>query len=158
MKTPALRFQAAASLNDAELAFRAPALLAREAAARAAVAAIAVAPISSGFLGLARTSPAPLGELRVTAPHALFGRVQTAPVLAPHIHTPHCDPACAIRFAPHVHSTACNHERSPEGAVWAAAFRGDAPALEAALAAGGSTEEIDIVSDRAVQLPLHSSA
>ena len=35
--------------------------------------------------------------------------------------------------------------------MWAAAFRGDAPALEAALAAGGSTEEADRVSAMAVR-------
>lgn len=39
-----------------------------------------------------------------------------------------------------------NHDRAPRGDVWEAAAKGDVPALMAALAAGGSTEEADRVS------------
>ena len=42
---------------------------------------------------------------------------------------------------PHVHTPACNHAFAKEGAVFSAAEKGDVPALVAALAAGGSTEE-----------------
>ena len=39
-----------------------------------------------------------------------------------------------------------NHDLAPRGDVWDAAAKGDVPALMAALAAGGSTEEADRVS------------
>ena len=45
----------------------------------------------------------------------------------------------------HIHSASCNHKRAPAGAVHRAAKAGDTHALEAALAEGGSTEEIDKV-------------
>lgn len=80
--------------------------------------------------------------LRAGVADALFGRVLVAPLLAPHVHTPHCEPACSLRFALHVHSATCNHARAPRRHVGAAAKRG---ALEAALAAGGSTEEANAV-------------
>ena len=44
-----------------------------------------------------------------------------------------------------------NHAPAPEGAVYAAAEAGDVPALQAALDAGGSTEEADEVSDDRAQ-------
>jgi len=50
-----------------------------------------------------------------------------------------------IPAAGHIHCATCNHKRGPKGAVWRAAHAGDAAALEAALAAGGSTEETDEV-------------
>jgi len=50
-----------------------------------------------------------------------------------------------IPAAGHIHCATCNHKREPKGAVWRAADAGDAAALEAALAAGGSTEEADEV-------------
>jgi len=43
----------------------------------------------------------------------------------------------------HIHCDTCNHEKAGKGAVWRAACSGDAAALEAALSAGGSTEETD---------------
>jgi len=43
----------------------------------------------------------------------------------------------------HIHCATCNHKMAGDGAVWRAANAGDAAALEAALAAGGSTEETD---------------
>jgi hypothetical protein len=124
-------------LTDAEVAAQAPTLLAREARARAAVIAIPVHPECSGFLGL---SP-PTAD-------ALFGRMLLAPVVAPHVHTPHCRPHCVLRFAPHAHSVSCNHAPALAGRVWAAADRGDVVALEAALAEGGSTEEANEVGSR----------
>jgi len=42
----------------------------------------------------------------------------------------------------HIHCATCNHKKAGQGAVWRAAYAGDAAALEAALAAGGSTEEV----------------
>jgi len=45
----------------------------------------------------------------------------------------------------HIHCATCNHKMAGKGAVWRAANAGDAAALEAALAAGGSTEEADAV-------------
>lgn len=127
--------QAISALHDADLIAEEPALVAREAAARAAVAAIPVSPVTSGFLGLSAAA-SPEGA-------ALFGRVLVAPILAPHAHTPHCEPACDVRFAPHTHSAACNHRPAPVGAVWGTTVaREAADALEAALAAGGSTEEL----------------
>lgn len=137
-------FQAIASPDDAELTVRAPALLAREAAARAAVAAIPAYPLTSGFLCMSATPATPM-VMRAAALDALFGRVLAAPLLPPHVHTPHCDPACPIRSAPHEHSASCNHAPAPKGTVFAAAERGDVAALEAAIAAGGSTEEADSV-------------
>jgi hypothetical protein len=41
----------------------------------------------------------------------------------------------------HIHSATCNHSKQPRGRVYDAAEKGDACALEAALAAGCSTEE-----------------
>jgi len=41
----------------------------------------------------------------------------------------------------HIHCATCNHEKADIGDVWRAVDAGDAAALEAALAAGGSTEE-----------------
>ena len=52
-----------------------------------------------------------------------------------------------VRSSTHVHSRACNHAPAPEGAVLAAAEAGDVPALQAALDAGGSTEEADEVRE-----------
>ena len=46
---------------------------------------------------------------------------------------------------PHVHSSDCNHSPAPEGAVFAAAWAGNVASLQAALDAGGSTEEADEV-------------
>ena len=48
-------------------------------------------------------------------------------------------------FQPFVHvcSSYCNHRPARKGAVWAAADAGDAAALQAALSAGGSTEEAE---------------
>jgi len=54
-----------------------------------------------------------------------------------------------IPAASHIHCATCNHKKAREGDVWRAAHAGDVPALEAALAAGGSTEESDGVSDEA---------
>lgn len=45
----------------------------------------------------------------------------------------------------HIHSTSCNHTRARGGAVLLAAQTGSRVALEAALASGGSTEEVDYV-------------
>ena len=50
-----------------------------------------------------------------------------------------------IPAAGHIHSATCNHKRGPKGAVSEAADAGDVAALEAARAAGGSTEETDWV-------------
>lgn len=135
-------FSQAASLHsDGDLEAHIASHLARMKAARAAVAAIPVSPATSGFIGLTALHPgSPSG-----AKEALFGRVYLAPVIASHFHTPHCGPACSLRFAPHTHSAACNHARAPVGAVWLAASRGDVAALEAALTAGGSTEELNEV-------------
>lgn len=41
----------------------------------------------------------------------------------------------------HIHTTTCNHKRETAGSLWSAARVGDSATLEAALAAGGSTEE-----------------
>lgn len=46
----------------------------------------------------------------------------------------------------HIHTAICNHSRKPEGAVFEAARTRDVVALEAALAAGGSTEETENVA------------
>lgn len=59
----------------------------------------------------------------------------------------------ALRIPPagHVHSAICNHRREakwPLGPVWMAARGGNTAALEAALAAGGSTEETNLVRRR----------
>jgi len=43
----------------------------------------------------------------------------------------------------HIHSAACNHDVTGKGNVRIAANAGDVAALEAALAAGGSTEDTD---------------
>jgi len=51
--------------------------------------------------------------------------------------------SCRIPAAGHIHCATCNHKKTRKGAVWQAAFDGDAAALEAALAAGASTEESD---------------
>lgn len=51
--------------------------------------------------------------------------------------------ALRIPATGHVHTATCNHENAYKGAVWEAASAGDAAAVEAALAAGGSTEERD---------------
>lgn len=48
----------------------------------------------------------------------------------------------------HLHTAACNHNKAPKGAVWRATSAGDIAALEAALAGGGSTEEVDQVRSR----------
>lgn len=48
----------------------------------------------------------------------------------------------------HIHSPTCNHKRELVGAVWLASVAADTAALEAALAAGGSTEEMDEVRAR----------
>jgi hypothetical protein len=48
-----------------------------------------------------------------------------------------------IPAAGHIHCATCNHSMADAGAVWQAAFLGDVAALEAALAARGSTEEKD---------------
>lgn len=137
--------QAAASLDDATLAAQAPALRAREAAARSAFAAALASPVPSAFL---RLEAPPIRRLRAiaaaTPPN--FGRLLVAPIMAPHVHTPHCEPACPLRFAAHEHSAACCHAPQAEGNVWLAAKRGDLTALEAALTAGESTEEADYVS------------
>ena len=53
--------------------------------------------------------------------------------------------ALRIPAAGHIHSTSCNHKRIDEGTVWVAAYAGDLVALDAALAAGGSTEEFRVV-------------
>lgn len=131
-------------MSDTELVIHAPALLTHEAAARAAVAAIPVTPTSSAFLCLTAL-PASPEALRAAAPEHLFGRVQVAPILAPYVHTPHCEPACTLRFAPHTHSAACNHAKARAGDVWRAAERRDVSGLSAALAAGNSTEEANPV-------------
>lgn len=133
-------------LDDAELVARAAAILAREASARAAVAAVPVSPITSAFIGLPALPASSYAHRDVTA-DALFGRVLVAPVLAPNAHTPHCEPACPLRFAPHTHSAGCNHAPAPPGAVWGAASRMSTADAEAALAAGGSTEEADGVRE-----------
>ena len=138
--------QAAKSLDDAELVAQSPALLAREAAARAAVAAVPVSPATSGFLGLT-ASPAlsPEAMRAGVAAGLLFGKLFDIPVLAPHVHTPHCEPGCAIIFAPHSHSAACNHAAAPAGALLAAAETGDVAGVTARLTAGDSTEQADEV-------------
>jgi len=59
-----------------------------------------------------------------------------------------------IPAAGHIHSDTCNHKSGPTGAVWRAADAGDAAALEAALAAGGSTEEADEVMEALEPHPL----
>lgn len=125
-------FQATETLNDAELAEQFPVLSDRMNTARAAVVAIPASPVTLSFLSL------------TAAPGDLFGRVLTVPVLVEHVHTPHCKLDCALRFAPHTCS-ACNHTQSKTGAVYKAAIYGDVPGLHAALAAGGSTEEVDKV-------------
>ena len=47
-------------------------------------------------------------------------------------------------------SSRCNHRPAPLGAVWAAADAGNASALQAAISAGGSTEEADGEGDSAL--------
>lgn len=48
----------------------------------------------------------------------------------------------------HIHSAKCNHTTGRDGAVWAASRAGDAAALEAALGAGGCTDESNEVGRR----------
>lgn len=120
-------------------------LLEREEAARAAVAALPLSPASCSFLAVA-LPPSTLNALGSAALDAIFGTVSSAPEwtpLTPHVHTPHCARGCSLRYAAHVHSAACNHAAARRQAVWNAAWRGDADALEVALALGGSTEEMD---------------
>lgn len=136
--------QAAAALSDAELAAQESALAALESAARSAVAAIPVSPATSASLSLAFVPSSP-EALRAADAGALFGQMQVAPVFSRHVHSPHCGPACDIRFDPHAHSAGCNHGSSLMGEVWSSATRGDFDGLEAALAAGGSTEEANAV-------------
>ena len=107
--------------------------------AREAVAAIPVLPVTSSFLAL---SPPPTPQALRTAVEGLLGTLILAPPSPPpHVHTPHCDHAAGATRA-HVHSATCNHTVSPKDTVFAAAASGDVPALEAALDAGGSTEEV----------------
>ena len=75
----------------------------------------------------------------------LFGKLFYTPVLAPHVHSPHCEPGSAIIYAPHSHSAACNHVAAPAGALLEAAQAGDAAGVAARLAAGESTEQADEV-------------
>ena len=120
-------------------------LLERERVAREAVAAIPVLPVTSSFLAL---SPPPTPQALRTAVEGLLGTLILAPPSPPpHVHTPHCDHASGAMSATraHVHSATCNHTISRKDTVFAAAASGDAPALEAALLSGGSTEEADEV-------------
>jgi len=61
----------------------------------------------------------------------------------------------SIPAAGHIHCVTCNHRVAGRGDVWQAAFAGDAAALEAALAAGGSTEESDGVRNIGTAPPLY---
>ena len=61
-----------------------------------------------------------------------------------------------IPAAGHIHCATCNHAMADAGAVWRAACAGDAAAVEAALAAGGSTEEADGVRRQCIRTPSHS--
>jgi len=61
----------------------------------------------------------------------------------------------SIPAAGHIHCATCNHKKAGQGAVWRAANAGDAAALEAALAAGGSTEETDGVRRHWNRTPSH---
>ena len=79
---------------------------------------------------------------------SLFGKLFSVPIMAPHVHTPHCEPGCAIIFAPHSHSAACNHAAAPEGALLEAAKACDVAGVAARLAAGDSTEQVDEVGYR----------
>jgi hypothetical protein len=60
-----------------------------------------------------------------------------------------------IPAAGHIHCATCNHKQAGAGAVWRAAHAGDADALEAALATGGSTEESSTVSRHCNRTPSH---
>ena len=52
--------------------------------------------------------------------------------------------ACSLfQSLRHVCLSRCNHRPAPQGAIWAAANLGNVAALQAALSAGGSTEEAD---------------
>lgn len=137
--------QAAALLDDDALAARGSDLIARLTAARVAVAAVPISPATRGFLGLSAMLATP-DALREAAADKLTGRLLVSQLLVPHEHTPHCGQACVIRFAQHTHSAACNHARSPAAEVLRSAKHGDIASLEAALAAGGSTEEAGEVS------------
>ena len=138
-------------LDDADVAAHTSVLLRRGEAARASVASIPVLPATSAFLAVSVPSPE---ELR-TAIGVAMGSLTTAmgtPV--PHVCTPHCShaaprPVASVVAPPasiHVHSRGCNHAPAPQGDVYAAAERGDAPGVQTSLERGGSTEEADSVS------------
>lgn len=136
--------QGADSLSDDELAEAAPGLLEQGRAARAAVLALPVLPETRATLYLLPPQP-PSTAARAPAAatkETVFGRVSLAPPFStPHAHSPHCSPGCAVAFD----TRSCSHAWAPAGAVYRAAKAGDVEALETALSAGGSTEEVDQV-------------
>ena len=125
--------QAAKVLDDANLAAHTPALLVRAKDVYAAVAAVPVLPVTSGFLAL---SPCPSSEaVKARVAEAMGTLLLSPPTPAPHVHTPHCSHAAPV--FPY------NHAPAPAGEVLAAAEAGDATRIETLLLAGGSTEETD---------------
>ena len=141
-RTPCL--QGADSLSDDALVEAAPGLLEQVRAARAAVLALPVLPETRATLRLLPPPPAESGAPAAAAKEAVLGRVSLAPPFStPHVHSAHCGPDCAVAFD----TRSCSHTRTPAGAVYRAAKAGDVTALEAALSAGGSTEEVDQVRE-----------
>lgn len=99
--------------------------------------------------------PPPLGEAPAAHPPVLPGDARAGgepepyvliaePVHPRELPAPHAAAAVAALPPPpvHEHSAACNHSVALDGIAWAAALRGDVPALEAALSDGCSTEEM----------------
>ena len=108
---------------------------------RAAVEAIPVLPVTKAYLCV--TAPTP--EVVKASVQAAMGALVVEDPAAAHVHTPHCEPGCAIIYAPHSHSAACNHAAAPAGALLEAAQAGNAAGVAARLAAGDSTEQADEV-------------
>ena len=90
----------------------------------------------------ASSPPPAFVRLRFSVPANSHVRAQSIITVRVFIHGSGSEPLfITIPASGHFHSATCNHASSPKGAVFAAAASGDIPALEAALDAGGSTEE-----------------